>query len=94
MKFKPGFSIIVKLSNFLNLVLYPPLKAKNEEGLNTNKQEGKRSGKSPKPSKFVPGKISHTGYVSDDFGGFSPMWFNELDPNSKDPQYMAYSTVK
>jgi hypothetical protein len=62
--------------------------------VNAEKREGKRGGKPSRPSKFVPGKISHSGYVSDDFGGFSPMWFNEIDPNSRDPKNMAYRAVK
>jgi hypothetical protein len=37
----------------------------------TGKREGKKGGKPSKPSKFVPGTIRHSGFVSDDQVRFS-----------------------
>ena len=58
------------------------------------RREGKKGGKPSKPSKFVPGKINHTGLISDDLGLILPMWFNEMDPNAKDPNMMAYQPLR
>ena len=40
------------------------------------------------------GKITHTGYVSDDSGRILPWWPNKADPNCPDPYKMAYGSVR
>ena len=65
-----------------------------DDGDGSGRREGKRGGKPSKPSKFVPGKIQHSGFVSDDQGRIVPMWFNELDPNARDPNLMTYRPTR
>ena len=64
------------------------------DGDGAGRREGKKGGKPSKPSKFVPGKIQHSGFVSDDVGRFLPIWFNDRDPNARDPNQMAYSSFR
>jgi hypothetical protein len=58
------------------------------------RREGKKGGKPSKPSKFAPGNIKHSGLISDDLGHIPPMWFNEMDPNARDPNTMAYQHLR
>ena len=57
-------------------------------------RKGQKSGKPTRPSKFQPGKISHSGYVCDDANRILPWWYNRADPNCPDPNNMNYQSVR
>ena len=57
-------------------------------------RKGQKGGKPSRPSKFMAGKIDHTGYVSDTSGRILPWWANPGDPNSPDPLKMNYGPVR
>lgn len=57
-------------------------------------RRGKQGGKPSRPSKFVAGKIAHSGYVCDSGGKIPPWWFNQSDPNARDPDAMHYRSVR
>lgn len=60
-------------------------------------RRGKKGGKPTRPSKFQPGKITHTGYVSDAGGRIMPWWAHPSHmghANAKDPNKMSYRSVK
>ena len=57
-------------------------------------RRGKQGGKPSRPSKFMPGSITHHGMVSDTIGKIPPWWYNESDPRAKDPNQMKYGPVR
>jgi hypothetical protein len=60
-------------------------------------RQGRQGGKPSRPSKFVIGTITHSGYMSDEGGRILPWWPNPLDPdfqNSPDPYNMYYKPVR
>lgn len=71
-----------------------PMKFSPESALQgVQKRPSGTGGTAPRPSKFVPGDISHRGYRCDDTGRILPMWKNPLDPHGRDPNFMEYRSV-
>ena len=65
---------------------FVPMDYTPESGLKGIKPKtGQKGGKPSRPSKFVAGEMSHTGYNFDDWGGIPPTWANPADPNALDP---------